>query len=410
MGFAGYSGVSPGKPVGFREGTMLTETIVLTDVMLLRMAERAARYDRDNSFFHEDFHDLRNAGYFTMAVPREFGGGGLTLPEVCRQTRRLGYHAPATALGANMHVYWTGVAADLWRRGDRSLEWVLKDAMAGEVFNAGHSERGNDLPLLLSTSKAERVEGGFRFTGHKMFGSLMPVWTRFGMHALWADAPGGPQIVHAFMPRETSGYRIVETWDTMGMRATRSDDVVLDGAFIPDRLIARIVPAGGADLFVLAVFAWALLGFGNTYCGLAQKAIDTVVPDLKAKTSLAVSRSMAYHPGIQHAVAEMSLAFDTIAPHLEAVASDWSNGIDHGAAWPAKIVSAKHHAVQACWRVVDQAMELSGGAGMFRGTQLERLFRDARCGRFHPANTFLTHEIVGKTTLGIGLDEQPRWG
>jgi hypothetical protein len=52
------------------------------------------------------------------------------------------------------------------------------------VFNAGHSERGNDLPVLLSTTKAERVDGGFRFTGHKMFGSLMPVWTRIGNDGL----------------------------------------------------------------------------------------------------------------------------------------------------------------------------------------------------------------------------------
>jgi alkylation response protein AidB-like acyl-CoA dehydrogenase len=382
----------------------------LTDAMLLGMAERAPGYDLENKFFQEDFDALRKSGYLTMAVPKEFGGGGLSLLETCQQTRRLAYHAPATALGTNMHVYWTGVAADLWRTGDRSLEWVLKDAMNGEVFNAGHSERGNDLPVLLSTAKAEKVEGGFKFSGHKMFGSLMPVWTRYGLHGMWADAPGGPKIVHAFMPRATLGYRIVETWDTMGMRATRSDDIVLNEAFIPDHLIARIVPAGGADLFVLAVFSWALLGFGNVYCSLAQKAIDTVVPTLKAKTSLAVSRSMAYHPGIQHAVAEMRLALDPVAPLLDKVASDWSTGVDHGAAWPAKIVSAKHNAVEACWKVVDLAMELSGGAGMFRGNELERIFRDARCGRFHPANTFLTHEIVAKTTLGIGLDEQPRWG
>src|SRR5439155_1311929 len=83
---------------------------------------------------------------------------------------------------------------------DRSLEWLLREAIEGEVFNAGHSERGNDLPVLLSTSKAERVDGGFRFTGHKMFGSLMPVWTRMGLHATWADADGGPKIVHAFLP------------------------------------------------------------------------------------------------------------------------------------------------------------------------------------------------------------------
>lgn len=194
------------------------------------------------------------------------------------------------------------------------------------------------------------------------------------------------------------------------MRATRSDDVLLEAAFIPDRYIAGIVPAGALDPFVLAMYAWSLPAWANIYCGIAQRAIDLTVASVRKKTSLALSRSLAFHPEVQHAVAEMTLSFDPVIPHLESVAQDWSAGVDHGAGWPARIVSAKHHAVTACWRIVDAAMDVSGGTGMFRGQELERLFRDARCGRFHPANGALVHEIVGKTTLGIGLDEQPRWG
>jgi len=388
----------------------MLDNTVLADSLLRSFSERSAGYDRDNRFCDADFNDLKASGYLTKVVPHELGGGGLTLAQSCREQRRLAYYAPATALAINMHVYWVGLAADLWRQGDKSLEWMLKEAMDGEVFSAGHSERGNDLPVLLSTSKAERVDGGFRITGHKMFGSLSPVFTRYGLHAMWADAEGGPKVIHAFMPRETPGYTIVETWDTMGMRATRSDDVVLDGVFVPDRYIARILPAGSADAFVLGIFAWALLGFGNIYHGVAQRAIDLALAGIKGKTALAVSRSMAYHPEVQHMVADMMLAFDPIAPHLEQVAEDWSNGVDHGATWPSKIVSAKHHAVDAAWKIADMAMELSGGSGMFRANEMERLFRDARCGRFHPANTFLTHEIVAKTALGIDLGEQPRWG
>jgi hypothetical protein len=181
------------------------------------------------------------------------------------------------------------------------------------------------------------------------------------------------------MPRETPNYRIVETWDTLGMRGTRSDDVKLDGVFVPDRYVARIVPAGTADAFVLGIFAWALMGFANVYCGIAQRAIDLAVTSVKGKTSLAVTRTMAYHPEIQHRIAQMVLANDTIGPHLDQVADDWSNGVDHGAMWPSKIVSAKHHAVETAWSIVDWAMDVSGGTGMFRGNELERLFRDARC-------------------------------
>jgi len=388
----------------------MTADQFLSNELLAGFAERCGRYDRDNRFFHEDFEDLKRAGYLTVAVPKELGGAGFSLAQVCREQRRLGSHAPATALGTNMHLYWTGVAADLWRQGDKSLQWILDETMAGEVFAAGHAERGNDLPLFLSTATAERVGGGFRFNGRKMFGSLAPVWTRYGLHAMWHDAEGGLQIVHAFLPRDGADYRIVETWDTLGMRATRSDDVLLEGAFVPDKYIARVLPAGTADAFVLAIFAWALLGFANIYYGVSQRAIDLVVPSLKSKTSLAVSRSMAYHPEVQHAVAEMMLALDPVGPHIDKIAEDWSNGTDYGGLWPAKIVSAKYNAVETCWRVVDLAMEVSGGAGMFKANALEQLFRDARCGRFHPANSLLVHEIVAKTTLGIDLGEQPRWG
>lgn len=385
---------------------------VLTDEMLARFASRAAGYDKENRFFNEDFEELRAAKYLLLPVPVEFGGSGLTLAEVCREQRRLAYYAPATALAVNMHLYWLGVAADLWRRGDVSLEWILREAAAGEIFAAGHAESGNDIPVLLSTSKAERVDGGYRFTGHKHFGSLSPVWTRFGLHGMDTSDPAQPKIVHAFLPRDSKGYKIKETWDVLGMRATRSDDTVLENVFIPDQYVARVVSAGaaGIDQFVLSVFAWALMGFGNIYYGLAKRALDESIRSVKSKGSLAVSRSMAYHPEVQHAIAEMVIELESIGPHLEAVAQDWSNGVDHGAEWPLKIFSAKYRAVEGSWRVVDRGLDVAGGNGIFRSAGYERLVRDARLGRLHPANSFLTHEVVAKTALGISLDEQPRWG
>jgi alkylation response protein AidB-like acyl-CoA dehydrogenase len=88
-----------------------------------------------------------------------------------------------------MHVYSTGVAADLWRGGDSSMEWLLREAVNGAMFAAGHAESGNDIPLLLSTTHAERVEGGYRFTGHKSFGSLTPVWSYMGLHGMDTSNP-----------------------------------------------------------------------------------------------------------------------------------------------------------------------------------------------------------------------------
>ncbi len=382
----------------------------LTDDMLARFGERAPTYDLENRFFDEDFEELRKSGFLTCAVPADLGGGDFSLADVCRAQRRLAYRAPATALAVNMHIYWTGVAADLRRMGDPSLEWLLKEAAAGEIFAAGHGETGNDLPVLLSSAHAERVDGGYRFTGHKMFSSLTPVWTRLGVHAMDASDPAQPKIVHGFLPRGSDGYTVRETWNTLGMRATRSDDTILNGAFVPDKYIARVVPAGALDPFVGAIFANALLNFGAIYYSIAERARDVAITSARKRTSIALSRPMAYHPEIQHLFSEMQLELESMWPHLSSVAEDWSAGVDHGAAWPMKIVAAKYHCVEGAKKVVDLALTSSGGAGMFKTSELERLYRDVRAGGFHPANTTLTHEIVGKTTLGIGLDETPRWG
>ncbi len=383
----------------------------LSDALLEKCRERAPMYDRENRFCQEDFDELKAAGYLRMAIPRELGGFGMTLAEVGRETRRLAEYAPATALCINMHNYWVGVAADVWRSGDKSLEWILKEAAAGEVFAAGHAESGNETSVLMSITKAERVPGGYKLTGRKSFGSLTPVWTRLGAHALDTSDPKAPKVVHAFIPRNTPGITIKETWDVMGMRATRSDDTILEGVFVPDKYVARVLPMGfaGADLFVLGIFAWALLGFANVYYGLARRVIDLTVNHVKNKGSLAMTRSMAWHPEIQHDVAQMVMELESMGAHIETVTRDWSEGVQHPD-WPIKIVAAKYRAVEGAWRIVDRAMDTSGGFGMFKKSELERLFRDARAGRFHPANSALSHEVVGKLALGLNPDETPRWG
>jgi alkylation response protein AidB-like acyl-CoA dehydrogenase len=390
--------------------SVTTGSVVPQD-LLERCRQRAPEYDRNNQFFQDDFDELKNAGYLLMAVPKEFGGLGMNLAQVGRETRRLAQYAPATALALNMHNYWVGDAADAWRSGDKSVEWILTEAAAGEVFAAGHAEHGNDIPGLLSTSKAERVDGGYKITGRKAFGSLTPVWTRLGGHAMDASNPSAPKIVHFFMPRDSKGYSIKETWDVLGMRATRSDDTLLEGVFVPDKYIARIVPAGaaGADNVIIGFFTWGLTGFANVYYGIALRVREILVEQLKTKTSIALTRPMIYHPEVQHGVAEISMDIEVMGPHVEAIANDWSEG-RVGPDWFLRLVAMKHRVAEASFRVADRALDLSGGFGMFKKSELERLFRDARAGRFHPANPLLTHEIVGKISLGINPDEQPRWG
>lgn len=382
-----------------RPGTVSDETLEI-------FRSRASTYDRENRFFQEDWDTLKAAGFMKGLVPKDLGGLGWSLPEYCKIIQHIAEYAPATALAVNMHSYWVGIAAEMRRLGDPALEWVLKEAAAGEIFAAGHAESGNDLPGLLSTSKAERVDGGYKITGHKMFGSLTPVWTRYGCHAMTEDGT----VIHAFMPRDTPNYTIKETWDVMGMRATKSDDTILNGVFIPDKYIGRVIPPGQNDLFILCLFAVALSGIDAVYLGIAHRAMDLAIASAKKRTSIALTRSMAYNPEVQHNAAKMAMQLVSMDAQLDRLTNDWNNNFDHADKWFMHIVATKHNIVEGAADVVNRALAISGGTGMFKSNELERLYRDVRCGGFHPANTLLAPEIVGKVALGIDLGEQPRWG
>ncbi len=393
-----------------RSATKAAEAL-LTDEMLARFDERAPMYDRENRFFDEDFEELRASGYLSLAIPEELGGSGLDLVGYLALARRLAYVAPATALAVNMHVYWTGLAADLAKLGDDSCRFILEKAAAGEIFAAIHGEAGNDLPLLLSTTRAVRVDGGWEISGHKIFGSLTPVWTYGGFHAMDASNPEAPQIVHGFIPRDTPGLQIVDTWDTLGMRATQSQDTILDKAFVPDELIAVVCPAGfaGAGPFHVGIFAWALLGFSAVYLGAARRAYDMTVERMPKRSSLALTHSMAHQPEVQHQVAKMRMALDAGDALLDKVAGDWAAGAQYED-WPVRVVSARQVAINNAYEVVDRAMDLSGGAAAFKANRLEQIYRDVRMGRFHPGNALLAPELIGKLSLGVNPDEPMRWG
>jgi alkylation response protein AidB-like acyl-CoA dehydrogenase len=375
----------------------------LDEELLLQFRSRAADHDTSGRFPRQDFAELRDAGWLLAPVPSDFGGAGLDLATVAAGQRRLARYAPATALSTSMHLYWVGLGADLYHFGHpfgrRILTWVAD----GEVLASGHAEAGNDIPLALSTTRAERVQGGWRLHGRKLFGSLGPVWDRLGFHAMDATNPNGPQVVHGFVERSAAGVTTVETWDAQGMRATESHDTVFDGVFVADSDVLAVVPAGpSADPAIGAMGIWALTLISNVYIGIAERAMELAVADAQHKTSIGLSgATMAHHPYTQHSVAEMHLELAGARALVDQLAAEWDSRVDHGPAWPIHVFTARSQAGAAALRVVELACDVIGGSSFRRGHELERLSRDVRAARFHPGTAAFTHELVGKALLGI---------
>ncbi|MEV8136478.1 acyl-CoA dehydrogenase family protein [Microbacterium aurantiacum] len=378
---------------------------ILPDDLLERFRARAAAHDRENTFPEDDLAELRERGYLAILVPADLGGAGLDLAAASVLQQRLATAAPATALAINMHLIWTGVAKLLADRGIDDLRFVQTGAAAGEVFAFGISEAGNDLVLFGSdTEAAPTGDGGYAFTGTKIFTTLSPVWTQLGLHGLDTTSPDAPRMVFAFLSRDETDagrVRIRDDWDTVGMRGTQSRTTELHGArAAADRVVRRLEPGPQPDPLVFGIFAVFELLIASVYTGIARRAIDVAVATAHRRTSKKTGATYSQDPDIRWRVAEMGIAYDGLPPQLAAIAHDIDARTDHGARWFALLSGLKHRAVTTAKQIVDEAVLVAGGASYFSQSELGRLYRDVLAGMFHPSDPESAHATSATAWLG----------
>jgi len=365
----------------------LVSSSVLTDEVLAGVRERAPGYDQRNEFFHEDLKILRSIGYLKTR----------SLSQMSQDQRRLAAHAPATALGIGMHLTWMGVARDMVNQGHHEFQWILDDGEAGELFGFGVSERGNDRVLSDSLVSAREVDGGFSYTGQKIFVSLSPAWTRLSLLGKLGD-----EIIHGFITRDQEGWSNTPDWDTLGMRATQSYTTQLDGVVIEHDRVARRLPVGpNEDPFTIAIFQNFLLLVSSVYAGIADRALELTVEGALSKHS-ALDDGMAYSddPDIRRQAASSAIAVDALTPQLETYCSRVDAGGSPPEHWFRLLSGMKHNSVETARSVVDTALRVVGGGAYRSSHELSRLQRDVLAGVYHPSDTEAVHRTVAFDLLG----------
>lgn len=373
---------------------------VLSDDLLTRIHERAAGYDERNEFFTEDLEELKDAGYLTLLVPKEFGGQGGSLREVSRAQRRLAQAAPSTALGVNMHHVIMGVAYTMWLRGINDLNWVFEEAAKGKVFAFGISEGGNDAVLFDSISTATaQDDGGYTITGTKIFTSLSPVWDYLLVHARTED----DELVFGFLERDAEGITVKNDWDTLGMRATQSCTTKLENVRMKPEHIGQMAPLGPNQTpLVFGIFGPFELLLASVYTGIGERAINLAVEITTKRKSHAKGIAYSQDPDIRWQIASAAIDMDGIILQLDSLIDDVDNlnTVDHGAKWLLHFSGVKGRATEAAKDAVEAAIRTTGGAQYFRSSELQRLYRDVLAGLYHPSDNESLHASYAKALLG----------
>ncbi|MFJ2979770.1 acyl-CoA dehydrogenase family protein [Curtobacterium sp. NPDC087082] len=380
--------------------TKANPAAVLGDELLERIAARAPGYDAANAFCTEDLDELRTAGYLRLGVPVERGGAGLGLAATTAVQRRLAEAAPATALGLGMHQVWVQAARAVTARGGSFLQAVTDHAADDHLLAFGVSEPGNDAVLFDSLTTAEPDgDGGYRFTGTKVFTSLAPAWDVLSVFGKDRSGPE-PRLVHGFVLRSDGDVEHLDDWDTLGMRATQSRTTKLHGVHVPADRIVRTLPVGpNQDPLVFGVFAAFELLVASVYVGIAARATALAVSAVRSRTAPDGTPRSA-DPDVRRAIADMRGTVDAIELQVTSLARSVDELDDLGPRWFPLLVGTKARAVDAAQHVVDEAMRVVGGGAYRAGGELARLARDVRAGQYHPSSRDSAARTIAASVLG----------
>ncbi len=349
-------------------------------------ARRAEAHDRSGEFVADNYRELREARLFSAAIPTELGGGGASYPQLCAIVRELGRHCGATALAFSMHTHPVALNVFKWRRSDAAAEKTLRKLAAGELIVAGTG--AND--WLASSGSAQRVDGGYLVNARKRFVSGSAGAQVFVTSAGY-DGESGAEVLHFAVPFSAAGVSIVNTWDTLGMRATGSHDVTLEDVFVADEAIVARRPAGVWHPMWDAIIPTAIPLIVAAYVGQAEAAVELAL-DAAARRGDELAGTLGETTtrlkSAQIALGEMIRTQDDYAftPSLETT--------DH-------VLSCKSIATEAVKACVELAAELVGGPGYFRGHAMERIVRDVRAMHFHPLPVRRQQLFSGRLALGL---------
>jgi acyl-CoA dehydrogenase len=353
-------------------------------------AARAAAHDAADTFVERNYAELRARRVFSAGVPAELGGGGAEHPELADLLRTLATYCSSTALALSMHLHQVAIAAWRWRRDRGPVEALLRRVAAEELVLV--TSGGSD--WLAGSGQAEPVEGGFRVTARKVFGSGAPGGHLLLTMAIYEDPQDGPTVLHFPIALDAPGVTILDTWRTLGMRATGSHDIVLDGVFVPESAVGVRRPAGRWSPVMHAVATLALPLIYAVYVGVAEAA---------RALALGEARKRAQDPTTQRLVGELEnglTAAQLALRHMVAVAADGRIGEEI----TNQVLIGRTLAGREAIRTVERAMELAGGGGFFRSLGLERLFRDVQGARYHPVREPAQVHYTGRLALGLDVN------
>ena len=354
----------------------LPDLDAILPILTTRFAATAERHDRNSSFPFENFEALHDARLLALTASSEFGGLDADLPTALKVIRAVARGEPATALVLVMQYLFLGSldARSGWPAHLRKR--VAEDAVKhGGLINALRVEPDLGTPARggLPDTVARRSAAGWSLSGRKIYSTGCPALTWF---VVWARTEDPVPLVGSWLVhRDTPGWRIEETWDHTGLRASGSHDVIFENARVPWDYALAPQPLGAPPQVNPKFALWSAVLTAAIYDSVARAARDWFTAWLINRTPANLGAPLSTLPRFQELLGTIDALLMQNRVLLDTAAE--------GRLPAAEAQLLKHMVTENAIAAVEKAIAASGNPGLSRHNPLQRHYRDVLCGRVH---------------------------
>jgi len=385
-------------PISPRQGKILAEAESLAE----RFRGRAEANDRQARFPSENFADLREAGFLALTVPEAYGGMGARELEYAQVLERIAWGDASTALVLGMHLSNVGqlVEGNLWTEHAPRLYREIFEQ--GAMINAAQAEPEPGSPShggLPATTARLTKDGSWRITGRKIYTTGAPGLRYFLLLATIVEEGEPPRLGTFLLPHDVPGIRIEKTWDALALRASGSDDLIMEDVVIGLDSLLDMRPAGTSDPRAALGLPWASLTLAAIYTGVAVAAQHEAAYFAATRVPTGLGKPIGELATVQLRLGEIEALLLTSHRLLYGLAADWVNAPEMHPTLRAETPLVKSITTNNAVRVTDLALRIVGGAGLQRSMRLEQLFRDARAGLINAPLDDVVWQGAGKAAV-----------
>jgi alkylation response protein AidB-like acyl-CoA dehydrogenase len=368
----------------------MSDVVKLATQLADEFRGRAAAYDRTGEFPSANYARMKETGYLAAPIPVELGGLGAGLAEMSRAQQALARGCGSTALAVNMHLFQVGTTADAWRN-KMPVEPLLKRIVDEGIVIASNGAESIVAGDWTTATTAERRNGEYVVNGRKFFCSQSPGMDILRFFA--RDTETGELLVIG-AGAKAAGLNVVETWDTTGMRATASHDIVIEDLHVPAAAVGARLPAGAPARTpaIANIGRWFLTLASGVYLGIAEEA------RAEAHKAIGTGINSANRADVltNMLIGQMEAEFLTARAIRDQVATELDSPPSDPQAALALAILCKETVTSHAIATVEKAVEIAGGRAYFRKSPLERLARDVRAAKFHPPSSPISFQMAGE--------------